>query len=125
MLSLPDLYSIFTQAFASGSKSTTLRPLGWLIALTVSGVILASRYGTPPWFVTTLGIGSVIAIGLYLIAYIYFAIKKPDYLRTERYSIQKMAIEHGLVGDSTTGFFRVEGPKAIKELPESKSESET
>jgi len=71
-----------------------------------------------------LAIAGGASIILYLIAYIYFAIKSPDYLRTERYSIQKMAIERGLVGDSTAGFFRMEGPKVIKELPESKSVSE-
>jgi hypothetical protein len=121
---MADLFSIFTHALASGSKSTVLRPLGWLVLLTVGGAISASYYATPAWLIEMLGFGAGASIVIYLLAYIYFAIKSPDSLRTERYSIQKLAIQHGLVGDSSTGFFRMEGPKAIKELPESKSESE-
>ena len=121
---MPDLFSILTQALASGSKSTVLRPLGWLVLLTVGGAIAASHYQSPDWLVHLLGYGAGASIVLYLLAYVYFALRSPDSLRTERYSIQKLAIQHGLIGDSATGFFRVEGQKVIKELPESRSESE-
>ena len=39
----------------------------------------------------------------FILAYAYFAITNSDALRTERFTLQKIAIEHGLLGDSTTG----------------------
>lgn len=50
-----------------------------------------------------LGVSTAIAILAYLGFYAYFAFKDPDALRSERYSIQKLALEKGFVGDSTTG----------------------
>ena len=50
-----------------------------------------------------LGVSAAVAIVLYLIAYIYFAFKNPDELRSESYSIQKLAIEKGFIGDSISG----------------------
>lgn len=47
---------------------------------------------------------------LYLFAYTYCLFKDRDALRTERYSIQKLAIEKGFVGDSLTGTLRHETP---------------
>ena len=94
------------------------------MGLTISGAISAGYWGAQSWFVECLGIASATSIAVYIAGFIYFALTDPDLLRTERYLIQKTAIEHGLVGDSTTGFVRLEGPKMVKQLPESKSESE-
>ena len=38
-----------------------------------------------------------------ILAYGYFAVKNPDALRSESYSMGKMVIEKGVIGDSTTG----------------------
>ena len=50
-----------------------------------------------------LAVLAAIAILFYLGAYVYFASRDPDALRSERYSIQKLAIERGFIGDSTAG----------------------
>jgi hypothetical protein len=47
---------------------------------------------------------------LFLVSYIYFGIKNPDYLRSEQYSLSKMAIERGLLGDNLTGLRDVNDP---------------
>ena len=42
---------------------------------------------------------------LFLAAFVFFAATDKDALRSERFGIQKMAIEKGMIGDSTTGLF--------------------
>ena len=39
----------------------------------------------------------------YFVAFSYCLVKDRDALRSETYSLHKIAIEHGLVGDSITG----------------------
>lgn len=41
---------------------------------------------------------------VFLGAYIYLLLRDPDALRSEEFSLNKMALEKGLVGDSTHGF---------------------
>jgi hypothetical protein len=49
-------------------------------------------------------------------AYGYFALTNPESLRTEKFTLQKIAIEHGLVGDSTTGLLRPDINSSAKVL---------
>jgi hypothetical protein len=44
---------------------------------------------------------------LYACGYVFFSYRDSDALRSERYSLSKMAIEHRLVGDNTTGLVEV------------------
>lgn len=100
------IWSLFHQALASGSRSTVLKPLGWLVALTLAGSISSFHFGSPSWFSNAIGVLSIISIILYFVAYVYFGITDKDSLRSERYSIQKMAIEKGFIGDDQAGFFK-------------------
>ncbi len=40
---------------------------------------------------------------MYMLSYLYFMFKDPDALRSENYSLEKLAIQRGLAGDSTSG----------------------
>ena len=112
-------WSLLHQALASGSRSTVLKPLGWLVALTLTGAIGAFRLAATPWFSNTLGALCLLSIILYFVAYIYFAIIDRDALRSEKYSIQKMAIQKGFIGDDQTGYIPLENPmgKNHRNLP--------
>lgn len=98
------LWANLHQALATGSRSTALKPLGWLIAIVLPSAVLSARLGSPAWLSATLGALSVATIVLYCVAYVYLLAKDRDALRSERYSIQKLAIEKGFVGDSVTGY---------------------
>jgi hypothetical protein len=50
----------------------------------------------------------VAVIALYGTAYVFCLLKDRDALRSESYSLHKLAIEQGLLGDSTTGMFAPE-----------------
>lgn len=116
-------WSMFHQALASGSRSTVLKPLGWLIALTLAGAIGAFRLAAPTWFANTLGGLCVLAIVLYFAAYVYFALTDKDSLRSEKYSIQKMAIQKGFIGDDQFGYMPLNSdggpslPSPIVDMP--------
>jgi hypothetical protein len=61
----------------------------------------------PVWLIILLAVILVFAFILFFIAYGYCLIKDRDALRSETYSIQKMAIERGIIGDSSTGYVQV------------------
>lgn len=98
------IWSILQQALASGSRSTVLKPLGWLIALTLSGTIATFKLNPDVWFTHVMGGMCITSILLYIAGYIYFGITDKDALRSETFTIQKMAIQKGFVGDDSTGF---------------------
>jgi hypothetical protein len=101
------LIQILQQALQRNTKSTVLKSLGWLIALLLAATVFASRYGLDKWLVILFAVLDCIAIVVYIGFFIYFAFKNPDLLRSEKFTIQKMAIQHGLIGDDLTGFFKV------------------
>lgn len=91
------------QMQAELTRTDALRPLIWPIAgllLALTSALIASA---PKWVLIAI-VGCLIALlGLYIAGYVYFAIRDPDALRSEKYKLHKLAIEHGLYGDSTTG----------------------
>ncbi len=95
------------QATVSGSRSTVLQPLLWLTGILASGLLVAGYYGLPYWvlviFAVPLGLSFLFALFFYAL----FAFKNPDLLRSERYSLSKMALEKTLIGDSSAGLTEV------------------
>ena len=51
---------------------------------------------------------TVVTFALFVGAYIYCLFHDREALRSETYSIQKLAIEKGFLGDSVTGMFEVD-----------------
>ncbi len=84
-------------------RSSCLAPLERGIAVLAVALILCLQFKAEPWLLVCLAImlfGFVIVFGF---VYLMFAFKSPDALRSESYSIQKMAIERGLTGDNVLG----------------------
>ena len=104
LMAIPRLIAaLLEQASAQGSRSTVLRPLGWLLSICIVGSLGAAEMKAPAWFGFILGWGVGLSVLVYLLAYGYCLMKCPDALRSERYSINKMVIEKGFVGDSLSG----------------------
>ena len=99
--------TLLQRALAQGSRSTVLNPLAWLIGISAAASIAAFSCGSPAWLGIMFGLLAGISIVLYLLAYIYFGLTDKDALRSERFSIQKMAIQKGFIGDNLTGYFKV------------------
>jgi hypothetical protein len=64
----------------------------------------------PLWAGIFFAVCTALPVALYLGAYVYCLIKDREALRSETYSIQRLAIEKGYLGDSTAGLF---DPKLI------------
>lgn len=115
-------WNTLNQALLKGSKSTALNPLGWLIGFTLVGSICAQSLGSPPWFADTLGALCIISIIGYMGFYFYFAKTDKDALRSEKYSIQKLAIQKGFIGDDLTGYIPIDITNKEGEMSVSASE---
>ena len=119
-------FNEFVNQFLSRhTRSTALYSLGWLIGLLAPSTISSFYFGCPPWIGGTFGVLTVVAVLAYLVAYGYFAYTDPDRLQTERWSLNKMAIERGFIGDDLTGYIRVtRTPYDILASPEDENRRE-
>ena len=92
----------------SGSaKSTVLKSLGWLLFLLLTATVSASRVSDQLWLVVLLALMTGLTVLVYLSAFIYFALTDSDALRSERFTLQKIGIEHGYIGDDLTGWTKI------------------
>lgn len=89
------------------SRSDVLRPLTWLIGLFFLGEVGLVSAHADQWILLGVAIFFGLTVLLYLGAYLYCLITEPDALRSERYTLQKMAIQRGWRGDSDSGTFEV------------------
>jgi lipopolysaccharide export LptBFGC system permease protein LptF len=94
---------LFSKAVVEGSKSTVLKPLGGVLGALFGLVALSAYLRFSLWLLILFVILTCISFILFLWAFVYCLIKSPESLRSEKYSIQKMAIEKGIIGDNITG----------------------
>lgn len=97
------IQSFFSEASAKGARSTALHALQWVMAILLASLPILLFAEAPDWLFYVIICAFAAVMVTFLIAYIYLLFKDPDALRSERYSLSKMAIEHGLVGDSLSG----------------------
>jgi hypothetical protein len=100
------------QATDRGGRSTVLYPLGWALAIGVTGLVACVRYKAPSWLLVSVVSGTGLLLAAYLVAYGYFMIKDPSALRSERYLLSKLRIEQSTIGDTSHGFTAVETQQA-------------
>lgn len=91
------------------SRTDVLRSLIWPIAALLSSITICACFKVPYLIIILLSVLLVLFVLLYLYAYIYFMLNDPSALRSEKYSLEKLAIEHGVYGDSQTGLLTSEG----------------
>ena len=99
---------------ASGSRSTILKPLTWLLGILLATLLAAFRFGAPQWFCYLLAGIAILAVLLFFFAYGFCLFKDRDALRSERFSLRKMEIEKGLYGDSDLGLIQRSERETVK-----------
>ena len=111
---MPDPVALFERlgsAYLKYSRSDALAPLGrfgWLLFAMTSVAAMAGI----TWLLIVLAIFDAVLVLTFLAAYLYLLKHDRDSLRSERYNVQRMAIERGLVGDSAKGLQQVSGTQA-------------
>ena len=100
--------SFFAEASAKSAKSTALHSLQWMLGILLSAapILLFSR--APTWILVCLFFAVAVVLLLFTFAYVSLLIKQPDMLRSEHFTLSKMAIEKGLVGDSIHGLVELD-----------------
>lgn len=119
------LTALREQMQANLSRSDVLRALFWpmsaLMTATLGLVVAKADF----WLLLMFASLLVANIVLYGASFVFCLLKDRDALRSERYSIQKLAIEHGVYGDSRTGLIDVTPTKASIADQQSTSTPET
>jgi hypothetical protein len=90
-----------------GSRSTALKALLYLDVITLSGLVLSRATAADTWVLVFIACAFGISFLSTIVAFFYFMVKDPDALRSEKYAIDKMSIEKGIVGDDLSGMRRV------------------
>jgi hypothetical protein len=125
---MPDLLRLVStlqeQMNATLSRSDALKPLAWLIVILTTTCVLLVHVAGPAWLLVVAVCLLAAATALYFVAFGFCLIRDRDALRSETYSLHKIAIEHGLTGDSITGVIAA-GGEDRRLLTQHKSESES
>lgn len=101
------LSTLREQMSAELTRSDVLRALIWPNAGLLLAIIGVSTGGGQEWLLRTLTVLLCGFMALYAAAYVFFALTDSDALRSEKYKLQKMAIEHGVFGDDRIGLIDV------------------
>lgn len=94
---------LFSHSDASGAKSTILKPLTWFLALIIGGILLLLQFSSPIWLIIMLAVIFCFGVVIFFFVYIYCLMNDRDSLRSEKFTIQKLAIEKGITGDDIIG----------------------
>ena len=100
--------AFLAQASATGSRSTVLKPLYGIIPFCFAATMSSAYFKLVEWITYVFAGFSVLSIAVFLFSYIYCLLKDKDALRSETYSIQKMAIEKGFIGDDMSGVIKID-----------------
>lgn len=111
---LEQIKSWFDLAQIGQSRSSITNPLQWVMVILIIGMLFCFVARLPGWVIILLGVCFALVFVLFLYTYMHFMHTKPDVLRSEQFHLQKMAIEHGLTGDSIYGL--IERTKAEREV---------
>lgn len=103
---------------ASGSRSTVLKSISWLIGLLLPSTIVSSYLRGDSWLTVALFILLFVSVLIFFFAFIYFMFHDKDALRSEKFIINKLAIEKGVYGDSKHGLVQLDEKQyLISETP--------
>jgi predicted neutral ceramidase superfamily lipid hydrolase len=110
--------ALLQQAIAEGSRSTALKPLGWLLAMLLPSTLLSVWEKSSLWLAVFLAIVSMVVFAVYIGAFLYLLVHDRDALRSETYSLRKMAIQQGAAPDSVAALMESDEPRQVSKETE-------
>ena len=102
-LMIPILKTFLDRAIAQGSRSTVLRPLVIMMSICVMALLTCIQFKAPNGLIYFFAIFSGLTMVQYLFTHIFCLFTDKDALRSEKFIIQKMAIEKSVIGDNIVG----------------------
>jgi hypothetical protein len=104
----------FQQASGKGVRSTALHSLLWGLAILVGSIPSCLYVGAPLWILATLVVAVTVLFAAFVVAFFFLLFKDRDALRSESFTLSKMAIERGLIGDNLSGL--MEAPPTARSI---------
>jgi hypothetical protein len=101
---IDQILSILQQSIGRGSRSTALQPLVWLILVLALIFIGCLKYHASVWIFGAVLSMSAIVVLVYLGSYLYLIRTNIDATRSERFTLEKLALQQSRTGDDRAGF---------------------
>ena len=99
-----DHFLSLLQSSGKSSRSTALQPLVWLVVVLALTFLGSLRYHAPSWALIAISCVGGIAIVVYLGSYVYLIGHNIDATRSERFVLEKIALQQSRIGDDRVGF---------------------
>jgi hypothetical protein len=96
--------SLLQHSSGRASRSTALQPLNWLILTLVLAMLGCLRYSSRAWICGALFGLVALGVCVFLSIYVYLAIYNVDATRSEKFTLEKLALQQGRLGDDHAGF---------------------
>jgi hypothetical protein len=87
--------SFLHHSSGGASRSTALAPLNWLTLTLVAAVLGCLAYGNHTWICSAFFGLIALVVLCFLGVYIYLIIRNPDATRSEKFTLEKMALQQG------------------------------
>ena len=97
------LRTFFENTSAKGARSSALHSLHVSTGVSFAGLMVAIYIDAPEWVVLFIATILAILFLVYIGTYLFLLFNDRDALRSESFTLSKMAIEKGLIGDDLTG----------------------
>ena len=105
------LKHIFEHASSQGYKSNVVKSLFGLLSILLTATIILFKVEAIV-FGYILGSVSILIVFAFLFAYFYCLFKDPTLLRSEKFILEKTAIEKAMISDSTKMNMSINPPKS-------------
>lgn len=106
------------RARASESRSSALAPLNPLSSVLVGALLVLVLVKAPTWLLGVVAGFLLVIVVTFVSSYLFLLRHNVEALRSESFTLEKLRIDRGLLGDTSTGF---NDPAAGGELAESSS----
>jgi hypothetical protein len=100
---------------SDAARSSALSTLAKVLTVFGTTLLVAVSLKTDVWLLVTLSVFFGVVAATFLGLYVFFAIRSPDQLPSERYSLRRLEIEKGLYGDDRTGLLQPPAPFTVIE----------
>jgi hypothetical protein len=100
MFKMPDILGSAERS----SKSSALSSSYWIAGIGAVVFLLSPWAGIPIWAGIAVGGGAMLGgVGSYIWGFRYLARTNPDYLRSETYHLNRLALDKSMIGDDKKG----------------------
>ena len=97
--------------------STAPAPLNTPLAVLISATLVAGSFPFPKWLQIAFACLASVVLLIYILSYVFCLLRHPDALRSETFTLEKMRIDHSMLGDSTTGIADTENQQNLPNSP--------